>query len=353
MRFQANITSLTRETTQYQGLPRTSSYRVLAERQRRELPALPDLHGLPARHRAPIDGLAGTNTRASAELSWRRSFIDDWGQKFTPFAYLRTDAFFTNPSFSGYQNDLAPQVAKIDDGFAGRVMPAVGLDYRYPFVANFGALGVHTLEPIGQIIARPSETRIGHLPNEDAQSLVFDDTSLFEWDKFSGYDRVEGGVRTNLGGQYSVVTPSGWYANVLFGESIQLAGVNSFRRGDIANVGLDSGLETQRSDFVGRFQVSPNQNITVHQPRPVRPVRLPRGAVRDRRDGAVRAVPAADRLGLLLVLRGAAAARLQPLPRGHHRHRHLQHHAELVRLGLAAGRPDPLPRRPQHLSRTR
>ena len=69
-------------------------------------------------------------------------------------------------------------------------------------------------------------------------------------------------MRANLGGQYSVVTPSGWYANVMFGESIQIAGVNSFRRGDLANVGLDSGLEDRRSDFVGRAQVSPNQNIS-------------------------------------------------------------------------------------------
>ncbi len=69
-------------------------------------------------------------------------------------------------------------------------------------------------------------------------------------------------MRTNLGGQYSVVTPSGWYANVLFGESIQLAGVNSFRRGDLANTGLESGLDKTLSDYVGRFQVSPNQNIT-------------------------------------------------------------------------------------------
>jgi len=167
-----------------------------------------------------------------------------------------------NPNLSGYQNDLAPSVARIDDGVSGRVMPTVGLDYRYPFVANFGGLGVHTIEPIGQLLLRPSETKIGRLPNEDAQSLVFDDTSLFEWDKFSGYDRVEGGVRTNLGGQYSVVTPSGWYANVLFGESIQLAGVNSFRRGDLANTGLESGLDKTLSDYVGRFQVSPNQNIT-------------------------------------------------------------------------------------------
>ena len=66
---------------------------------------------------------------------------------------------------------------------------------RHGRPAPFGGLGVHTLEPIAQVIARPSETRIGRLPNEDAQSLVFDDTSLFEWDKFSGFDRAEGGVR--------------------------------------------------------------------------------------------------------------------------------------------------------------
>ncbi|GJE58076.1 LPS-assembly protein LptD [Methylobacterium trifolii] len=261
VRFEANITSLTREATDFQGLPRSSSYLFS-----------PSFNGISYplyetcttfnQASCLVRGLAGTNTRASAQVSWRRSFIDDFGQVFTPFTYLRTDAFFVNPSLSGYQNALVPTIANINEGFAGRVMPAVGLDYRYPFVSNFGPLGVHTLEPIAQVIARPSETRIGRLPNEDAQSLVFDDTSLFEWDKFSGYDRVEGGVRTNLGAQYSVVTPSGWYANAMFGESIQLAGVNSFRRGDIANVGLESGLENRRSDFVSRFQVSPNQNIS-------------------------------------------------------------------------------------------
>ncbi|PIU08811.1 MAG: LPS-assembly protein LptD [Methylobacterium sp. CG08_land_8_20_14_0_20_71_15] len=261
VRFEANLTSLTREATDFQGLPRSGSYLFSPSYNGISYPLYETCSAF-NRASCLVRGLAGTDTRASAMLSWRRSFIDPSGQVFTPFAYLRTDAFFVNPSLSGYQNALVPTIANVHDGFSGRVMPAVGLDYRYPFVGEFGNLGVHTLEPIAQIVARPSETRIGRLPNEDAQSLVFDDTSLFEWDKFSGYDRVEGGVRANLGGQYSVVTPAGWYANVLFGESIQVAGVNSFRRGDLANVGLESGLETRRSDFVGRFQVSPNQNIS-------------------------------------------------------------------------------------------
>ena len=37
------------------------------------------------------------------------------------------------------------------------------------------------------------------LPNEDAQSLVFDASTLFETNKFSGFDRTEGGIRANLG----------------------------------------------------------------------------------------------------------------------------------------------------------
>ncbi|WP_156375935.1 MULTISPECIES: LPS-assembly protein LptD [unclassified Methylobacterium] len=261
VRFEANITSLNRQATDFQAIGTPTAYLQTPTINGRTYYLYETCTSF-SRGQCVIRGLAGTNTRGSAQLSWRRSFIDDVGQVFTPFAYLRTDAFFVDPRNSGYQNALSTNIATQDSDFSGRVLPAVGLDYRYPFVSNFGPLGVHTLEPIAQVIARPSETRIGRLPNEDAQSLIFDDTSLFEWDKFSGYDRVEGGVRTNLGAQYSVVTPAGWYANVMFGESIQIAGVNSFRRGDIANVGLDSGLDSRASDFVGRFQLSPNQNIT-------------------------------------------------------------------------------------------
>ncbi|GJD94244.1 LPS-assembly protein LptD [Methylobacterium iners] len=262
VRFESNVTSLTREATDFQGIPRTGTYLLSPSANGISYP-LYDTCTIFARGACLIRGLAGTNTRLSAQASWRRTFIDDAGQVITPFAYLRTDAFFVDPRNSGYQNALVQNITTQDGDFSGRVMPAIGIDYRYPFVSNFGPLGVHTFEPIAQVIARPSETQIGRLPNEDAQSLVFDDTSLFEWDKFSGYDRVEGGVRTNLGAQYSVVTPAGWYANVLFGQSIQVAGVNSFRRGDIANVGLNSGLESRASDFVGRFQLSPNQNISL------------------------------------------------------------------------------------------
>src|ERR1041385_6546335 len=75
-------------------------------------------------------------------------------------------------------------------------MPTVGLEYRYPFI-NVQPWGSTTIEPIAQAIIRPNETYAGKLPNEDAQSLVYDARNLFSVDKFSGYDRVEGGGRAN------------------------------------------------------------------------------------------------------------------------------------------------------------
>jgi LPS-assembly protein len=208
-----------------------------------------------------VRGISGSTSRASVTASWRREFVDPIGQVWTPFAYVRADQFWISPDFNGYQNAQLGNFIDTDDDYLFRAMPAVGVEYRYPFIASLGTSGKQILEPIAQVIARPNETGIGSLPNEDAQSLVFDDTSLFDWDKFSGYDRAEGGVRANLGVQYTVTGADDFYANVLFGQSYQIAGRNSFRQGDLANVGLDSGLDDRASDYVGRFQISPNSNF--------------------------------------------------------------------------------------------
>jgi LPS-assembly protein len=137
-------------------------------------------------------------------------------------------------------------------------MPTVGLEYRYPFI-NVQSWGTQTVEPIAQIILRPNEPDIGRLPNEDAQSLVFDDSNLFKVDKFSGYDRMEGGGRANVGLQYTAQFNRYGFMNVLFGQSYQLFGVNSFANGDITNTGLNSGLDTNRSDYVARVAYQPNR----------------------------------------------------------------------------------------------
>ncbi len=137
-------------------------------------------------------------------------------------------------------------------------MPTVGLEYRYPFIA-VQSWGTQTIEPIAQVIVRPNETGIGKLPNEDAQSLIFDDTNLFRVDKFAGWDRTEGGGRANVGVQYTTQFNRGGFVNALFGQSYHLFGTNSFAVGDNTNTGLDSGLDTNRSDYVARLLYQPDR----------------------------------------------------------------------------------------------
>ena len=192
-----------------------------------------------------------------------------------PFAFVRADGrwlnlnetdAFTFTSGTGQSTianaDQANFFGTHNESISGDVVPGVGLEYRYPFVASTGWAN-HVIEPIAQVIARPNVAHAGQTPNEDAQSLVFDDTTLFEWNKYSGYDRVEGGLRANAGAQYTATFNNGGYVNALFGQSYALAGHNSYAVSDISNGGLNSGLETKSSDYVGRVAVAPTTNFSI------------------------------------------------------------------------------------------
>jgi LPS-assembly protein len=204
-----------------------------------------------------LRGFPGTYTRFSVEGDWRRSFTDSIGEIWTPFASVRADAINADVSNQPGVSNFLP----VGDTQALRVMPTVGLEYRYPFI-NAEPWGSTTVEPIAQVIIRPNETYAGKLPNEDAQSLVFDTTNLFSVDKFSGYDRVEGGGRANVGVQSTTEFDRGGTVKVLFGQSYQLFGLNSFAVQDATNTGLDSGLQNTVSNYVGGVSYSPNRTYT-------------------------------------------------------------------------------------------
>jgi LPS-assembly protein len=204
-----------------------------------------------------LRGVPGTYTRMTAEAQWRKSFTDSAGEIWTPFASLRADAIDASVSNQPGVSNFLP----VGDTTALRVMPTVGLEYRYPFI-NVQPWGTTTIEPIAQVIIRPNETYAGKLPNEDAQSMVFDTSNLFSVDKFSGYDRVEGGGRANVGMQATTQFDRGGAVKVLFGQSYQLFGMNSFAVADVTNTGVDSGLATPKSDYVASAEYSPNRTYT-------------------------------------------------------------------------------------------
>ena len=250
--YKTNFTSLTRDQAAFDSL----NTKVGADGQ-----GLCTLTSADANARTPqnclLRGVPGTYTRLTAEADWRRSFTDSAGEIWTPFASIRGDLIDASIANQPGVSNFLPT----GETQAVRVMPTVGLEYRYPFI-NVQPWGSTTIEPIAQVIIRPNETYAGKLPNEDAQSMVFDASNLFSVDKFSGYDRVEGGGRANVGVESTTQFDRGGSVNAVFGQSYQLFGLNSFAVRDATNTGVDSGLATAASDYVGSVSYSPNRTYT-------------------------------------------------------------------------------------------
>ena len=208
--------------------------------------------------------------RVTTELKWRRRFTDTIGITYTPFANLRGDAYqfdnFTDPESVVLNPDGTVNTSSLvssDTTFRG--IAAGGATVSYPWVANTASAS-HIIEPIGQIIARQESVTQRRLPDEDARSLVFDDTNLFEVSKFSGLDRTEMGTRVNAGLQYTFQANNGGYARFLAGQSFHLSGDNVYAnpgRDDAGNFVYSptSGLETSRSDYVLGAYVAPTDSF--------------------------------------------------------------------------------------------
>ena len=243
--YKVNLTSLTRQEAEFNAVTQAAQGNGACSAPTADtaIPANCLLRGIP-----------GEYSRFSAQADWRRTLVTDNGQMITPFVRMRGDAASVivdnTPGVSNY-------IATGSDGLV-RGMPAAGVEYRYPFI-SVSSWGTQTIEPIAQLILRPNETSIGKFFNEDAQSLVFDTSNLFEIDKYSGWDRVEGGSRANVGIQYTAQVNRAGSFNVMFGQSYALFGQNSFAVPDTTNTGLDSGLDKPVSDYVGGVTYHPNQ----------------------------------------------------------------------------------------------
>lgn len=203
------------------------------------------------------EGLDGQYTRASLDVSWRREFIGPLGQVFTPQIGFRGDAI---------RYDLGPtaSLAGLDsrDATLFRAMPSAGLEWRWPILMTTPSSS-HVFEPMAQVIVRPDATAVGEVPVEDSQSLVFDASNLFDWDKFSGYDQIEGGTRANVGVRYTGTFANGLSVQALVGQSFHLAGENPYATTTLVRNEANSGLETDQSDYVAMLSAQLNGQLSL------------------------------------------------------------------------------------------
>jgi LPS-assembly protein len=186
----------------------------------------------------------GTDTaRLSARGFWNLPFMSPLGDVYTFTTGLIGDGYWMHDTGQG-----GVPLDNTDDGFEGRVLPQVGLSWRFPFVRH-GIGFRQIIEPIAQVAYTPNDGRADKIPNEDSISVEFDDTNVFEFNRFPGHDRIETGLRVNYGFRTSVYADNGSYGSFLFGHVLRLDDENDFDP--------NSGLRQSASDLVAALTLAP------------------------------------------------------------------------------------------------
>ncbi|MEI6985967.1 MAG: LPS assembly protein LptD [Rhodospirillaceae bacterium] len=209
------------------------------------------------------------STRVSLEPGWSRELVSDAGLVTTLKARARTDVWnyrdYREPVYYGNNrvaldvrggrmfDPLTNKVVKVptpplQNGAAYRVLPQGQAKIAYPLVRN-GDSSQLLFEPMVALTAAPTIKYKGDYPNEDSQDVELDDTSLFQFNRFVGQDRQEGGQRATYGVKAGVVGFNEGSGSIFLGQD--------YRLGNYSPYGAGTGLSKQRSDYVGRVDAAP------------------------------------------------------------------------------------------------
>ena len=185
--------------------------------------------------------------RATAEADWRTTLTTSEGLRISPFIQVRGDAYnISDLSGLGHSSESI-----------GRGLAVAGADITWPFFRKFKDSTV-VLEPVLQLVASPKaqQIQVGVTStgapvylNEDSVAFEFDETNLFEANKFPGYDLYEDGLRANVGGRVSVLWDDGRRASVLLGRT--------FRDSDSSVFNTSTGLQKKASDWIVAADAQP------------------------------------------------------------------------------------------------
>ena len=176
--------------------------------------------------------------RATGEGEWRQINTFRNGLRAEPFVSARADYY--NISDQSLSNTKGQSI--------NRTMGTVGVDLSYPLIRKAGASTI-ILEPMAQIALSPDSQRDSRIPNEDSISFEFDETNLFEANRYPGFDLYDGGQRLNVGVRTTVDWGGGRTARLLVGRS--------FRTNRDLMVQARTGLQGTASDWVTSVSIAP------------------------------------------------------------------------------------------------
>lgn len=182
--------------------------------------------------------------RLSVDAGWERQMASSTGFLTTVTLSARADGYWAD-NVPDPDEPLGTGFSKVE-----RVRPfAQGLTtLRYP-IGRQGDGYQQIVEPIAVLAAAPRVNRNTLIPNEDSLDVEFDETNLFSANRFTGIDRLEGGMRMAYGLRHALIGNEGGKIEMLGGQVFRAKKDLTFPEG--------SGLADEASDYVGRLGLSP------------------------------------------------------------------------------------------------
>ncbi len=173
--------------------------------------------------------------RLGGQVSWRRSWSSHQGLTGSYYAALAGNAYTTNNH---------AEYGAVSDS---EIIPVLAADISWPLSKQVGQV-THVIEPIAQLVWAPDSGNTAI--NEDSVQVEFEDSNLFAYNRFPGFDETEAGLRLNLGVSYLRYNPSG----VSYGGTLGRV----FRQRDLGQFAATqtAGLNGRRSEYVSAFYVS-------------------------------------------------------------------------------------------------
>jgi len=187
--------------------------------------------------------------RLSQRTQWDLPYTASDGQMYDLALSFETDGYSTSDNI----NPNNPTALRTDTS-AGRMLPQIKLDWRYPWVRQAGTVE-ELIEPHVAFIGGPQGRNSFLIPNQDSLAFELDDTNMYNLNPFPGVDRVDGGERVIYGTSIGAYGSKGGTANMFFGQLYRPHTDDTFT--------TYSGLSGHQSDYVGHVQIKPLKDVDV------------------------------------------------------------------------------------------
>lgn len=168
-----------------------------------------------AHQRPSGDDIVGRDVgRITAEAGWRGDAVGPAGLVYAGEARLLAE-------WTQINDDSRHEVGE------ARAIPAAAAELSWP-LARTGADGArHLVAPTAQLVWTPDDA-VTDRPVDESVQLELDEGNLFTLSRFAAGDRVEAGLRANLGLSYTRDDPDGWSMGLTVGRVLRAEDLGQF-----------------------------------------------------------------------------------------------------------------------------